>query len=1488
MKKLQTLILLFLFGISVSYSQDKQKHWTNINESSIELASKERWIIPIKYNTVNFDILEIKKVLSLASHKSKVNTRDSKIIIELPLPNGGSETFSIVENSAMSRELAANFPEIKSYDGVSVLDKSLQLKLDITPKGLHAMISGPNHKTAFIDPYADYDTKNYIVYSKNNFETNKTMTCEVLDDVKSIPTTQNKQAIGDCQLRTYRLALAATGEYTQFHGGTKAAALAAQVTSINRVNQVFERDFAVTLIIIGNNSDIIYTNGSTDPYTNNDGATMLGENQSNVDAIIGTANYDIGHVYSTGGGGIASLRSPCSSSKARGVTGSGSPVGDSFDIDYVAHEMGHQFGGNHTQNNSCNRNSSTSMEPGSASSIMGYAGICSPNVQNQSDDVFHSISIQEISDFITGSGNSCAALSDNGNNAPSLNPDMDYTIPASTPFELEADATEPDGDAMTYQWDQMDAEVTSQPPSNSSTEGPSFQVLPHASSSTKSFPQISAVVSNSSPTWEVLSSSTRDYNFRLMVRDNHSGQGCTAQDDIVITTSAGSAFAVTSPNTSVSYEALTSQTITWDVANTSSSPVSTSNVDIFLSTDGGYTYPVTIGTFPNTGSTSIQIPNNITTQARIKVKGSGNIFYDISNTNFTITAATNPDFTLTAGNDTLTCAPNNGVQTIYTGSILSFSDPITLSASGNHSGTTVSFSPNPVTPGDNSIMTISNTGSATPGTSTITVTGIASSGTHNDDFDLTINSVPGQVSLTSPTNSLTGVSTSPSYSWGSQALATSYDIDIAADAGFTTIIDNATVGSNSYSGITLNTLTQYFWRVRSVNTCGNGTYSNTFSFTTANETCNNQASTNIPITISGMGTGSISSIITVTNDVTITDLNISNLIGTHDRISDLRITLMSPLGTIVELFNGICGANTDFDIQLDDEATADPIPCPATDGGSYQPSGLLSAFDGENSVGTWTLTIEDATNPNSGQLNAWSINICGTPPCITPNITGQPSNSTITENTNTSFSVTATGEGLSYQWQENSGSGFGDITSGGVYSGATTSTLTLTSVPIGMDTYTYRCLALGICDSVFSNSGTLTVTGGAPGPSSFHWSYDQIYGKQWGVHSPTTNTTVFIVPYKIGGASTYELEVNDASDFSGTAIYRIGNGPTPRQGDYWFGGLAINTTYYTRVKVDGGNWGTVKQFTTHNISISSYVAKTVDGTYGTNANVHKTSLFVVPKEVTGAPSYLVEVNTASNFGGTSYTKTGTGPNTVQGDYWFGDLAYGTTYYTRVSIDGGGTWGATKSFTTHSLGESNLDYFVDGQYGKQWAVNYPSPVNTSGFVVPKALVDASSYTVEICADSSFSDTATFATKTGTGPTVTKNNYWFGGLLNSTRYYVRVKTDLDPYGKIYWFTVEDAARPSARMSMIIESEVENIELNYLLYPNPFSEIINIKVDSKKNENLMVSVTDLTGRTVYQSTRHQTNQSIQLGEELGKGLYLIQLVHGDETELMKVIKK
>jgi len=669
LKKTLSLLLLMVLPCLLSAQNNSGLLWTDIDESEIEEVGT-RYTIPLKYRTLKLDVDEMRAALDKAPMTKTPDVRNSPAFLEIPWPDGSTKTFRIIESPIMAPELMAIYPEIKTYAGSEVGDPTKYIRLDLTPQGFHAMVLTAGEGTVFIDPYSfgGGDIEHYISYMKSDFKPldGEEILCAVsgtgnplnLDD----PSNTNKSSImfGNCDLRTYRLALAATAEYTAFHSGVANAA-AAQVTTMNRVNGVYERDFSIRMVIVAGNNALIFTNSATDPYTNNNGSTMLGQNQIECDATIGTADYDIGHVFSTGGGGIASLRSPCSTTrKAQGVTGSGSPTGDPFDIDYVAHEMGHQFGGNHTQYNTCNRNNGTAMEPGSASTIMGYAGICPPNVQNNSDDHFHGITLEEVGDFITNgsTGGSCPVITPLTNNAPTVTGTnaAGVTVPGSTPFMLTATATDPDGNTLSYGWEQMDntGNVT-MPPVSTNTQGPAFRSNSPTTSPTRYFPNLTAIIAGTTPTWEVLASVSRSMNFRVSVRDNAVGGGCTDHTDITINVDGNSGpFVMTYPsNTGITWAGNSTETVLWNEAGTATAPVSCALVDILLSTDGGATYPTVLATgVPNDGSQPVTVPNVASTTARIMVVCSNGTFFDISNNNFTITLAT---CNVTATNTNVSC-----------------------------------------------------------------------------------------------------------------------------------------------------------------------------------------------------------------------------------------------------------------------------------------------------------------------------------------------------------------------------------------------------------------------------------------------------------------------------------------------------------------------------------------------------------------------------------------------------------------------------------------------------------------------------------------------------------------------------------------------------------------------------------------------------------------------------------------------------------------
>ncbi|MBE0572829.1 MAG: T9SS type A sorting domain-containing protein [Ignavibacteriaceae bacterium] len=650
------IVVLFIFTTIINAQQNFADLWNDIAENGLD-AQGTRYIIPQSYRTLELDLQNLSSSLNQVPHENTTRVNRSTFLLSLPLPENSFATFRVVESPVMEEELSLKYPQIKTFLGQGTgKDSDARVRFDITPAGFHAIIFSTKG-TVYIDPYSLGETRYYISYYKKDHiptEERLNLECTLLgadsefgDHIRQL-VSENPFLMTGPQLRTYRTAIATTGEYTIFHGGTVAQGLAAVVTALNRVTGVYENDFAVRMILIANNDLIIYTNPSTDPYTNNDGFAMLSQNQTNLDAVIGSTNYDIGHVFSTGGGGVAYLGVICEANyKARGVTGLPQPIGDPFYIDYVAHEMGHQFGGNHSFNGSAgacsggNRNASTAYEPGSGSTIMAYAGICSPqNLQNNSDDYFHNINFIEIVNYTTnGNGNSCPVITNTGNGEPTVTvPAGGFTIPINTPFMLVGSATDPDNDPLTYCWEEWDLGPAGHP-NTPSGNAPIFRSFDPVDVPYRYFPKLSNILNNTQTIGEILPTYTRTLTFRLTVRDNRAGGGGVnyAQMSAINVTNTAGPFLVTQPNTAVTWLGNTTNTVTWDVANTSVAPVNVTQVNILLSTDGGNNFTeVLVSNTANDGSEDIFLPNIPTTSARIKVEAVGNVFFDLSNTNFTI------------------------------------------------------------------------------------------------------------------------------------------------------------------------------------------------------------------------------------------------------------------------------------------------------------------------------------------------------------------------------------------------------------------------------------------------------------------------------------------------------------------------------------------------------------------------------------------------------------------------------------------------------------------------------------------------------------------------------------------------------------------------------------------------------------------------------------------------------------------------------------
>lgn len=653
--KRKLLSIAMLAITSLSFAQGGTLWKTTMKKNSSAVFENKSQLSNAKI--FELDVAELKKSL-LNSPKRNALTAKSSTIISFPNADGKLERFRIFETSNMDPALAAKYPEIKSYVGNCIENPTSTIYFSTSPLGLQTMTINADRSAVFIEPYTK-DLNAYVVYKKSDkaaslskFEC--TIIATAKNDLKN-SNLLNRPNADDGNLRTYRLAQSVTGEYTAYFGGTKALALAAINNTMTRVNGVFEKDFGVHMNLIANNDLIIYTTASTDPYSASASkANWNQELQTNLTNVIGSANYDIGHLFGgDGGGGNAGCigcvcKNPTTSvplGKGSGYTspGDGIPQGDNFDIDYVAHEMGHQFGGNHTFTHS-NEGSGVQMEPGSGSTIMGYAGITSLDVQPHSDPFFHAVSIQQVTNYIKTT--TCQTTTLTGNAVPTASAGLDYTIPKSTPFMLTGTGSDANGDLITYQWEEMDNGTTSAAPSATKTTGPNFRSYNPSTSGVRYFPQMASVLTGATTTAgteltvEALSSVARTLNFRLTVRDNHAGGPANNSDDVIITVNATAGpFTVSSPNTAVSYVGGSTQTVTWNVAGTTANGVNTANVDILLSTDGGATFPITLlAATPNDGTQAVTIPNTAGTQNRIMVKGTNHIFFDVSNTNFTITA----------------------------------------------------------------------------------------------------------------------------------------------------------------------------------------------------------------------------------------------------------------------------------------------------------------------------------------------------------------------------------------------------------------------------------------------------------------------------------------------------------------------------------------------------------------------------------------------------------------------------------------------------------------------------------------------------------------------------------------------------------------------------------------------------------------------------------------------------------------------------------
>ncbi|PCE66123.1 reprolysin-like metallopeptidase [Sediminicola luteus] len=922
-------------------------------------------------------------------------TRGSKAttVVEFPDMAGVLQRFSVRETSVMAPELQAKFPQIRSYSGWALDGSGKRVRFSVSPSGLDAMIIDVSQdKNTFVAKMGSVPGT-YVLYDREAKSLRsdgfvcKTTASKAFQKNASLGRKKGESGakVDDQTLRTYRIALSASGEYTTFHGGTVAGAMAAINTTLTRVNEVFETDLAVRLELVANNDQLIYTDAGTDPYTT---SPYNNAAQNTIDEKIGADNYDVGQVLLQGSddGNAGFIGSICQDGKKGSAYTSGSsPQGDIFDIDFFAHELGHQFGANHTWSFD-SEGTGVQVEPGSGSTIMGYAGITGGHdVAPNGDDYFHYVSISQMTDYLATT--SCAQTTPLTNNPPLVNGGTDHTIPAGTAFVLTATGSDIDsGDVLTYTWEQINSGLVPKSafgPEN--TAGANFRSLPPNTSPQRYFPKMERILAGElnqtdpgvGTAWETVSTIAREFDFSVTLRDNAAGGGQVVGDQVVVTVDANAGpFRVSSQSEATSFDTGDLVVVQWDVAGTDQGQVNTSGVDIYLSLDGGQTFDTQLASnVPNNGSYQVQLPGMAATQARFMVKAHNGIFLAVNAADFVINeAAVTLEFDALAHES---CQPDDIVVSFnyVTGS--GFSETSNFEVVGLPANMSAVFSPAMANTTNTPVnLTLGNTVNVTPGVYDITVRAVSATVTEEIPIQIKVLDANfSDVNLLLPADNATDVSLLPRLEWEANPIYTEYEVQLAKDAAFTDLVAEETVNVSFYSPNELEAQTQYFWRVKPKNACGEGVFGAANTFTTIVISCFQNSASDLPLTIRPTGTPTVRSYVNVAQNLPISDIKVTVDLD-HTYVADLLITLTSPIGTQVTLLNGNCPEAADVNAVFTDSGL--DIVCsdnPAISG-EVKPSGLLSVLQGELTKGTWVLEVKDQETNDGGALNGFGLQFC--------------------------------------------------------------------------------------------------------------------------------------------------------------------------------------------------------------------------------------------------------------------------------------------------------------------------------------------------------------------------------------------------------------------------------------------------------------------------------------------------------------------------------
>lgn len=1003
------LFIIILFFFSSVYGQD---YWSIVADTDVLNISASSLT---RQSSIQVAKLETPKLLEALGGIRTNSRQKDNMYVYFPNEQSILEPFVLEEVPIFDFKNIAKYPKIKAYRGKSKEREGVSLRITVTPLGISGTMRTPSG-FLYLQPH-NKGSDQYLFYQRTNTLdlSEKVMFCSTKSanikpkverkTVVQYPNTYRQEGV----LKTYRIAIAATAEYTEYWGDDDASngnnstdAFAAVVNTVNRINEIMEIDFGVRLLIVSD-VNLIYNNSLTDPFDVEQ--DLNNQIQSTLTSLMGESNYDIGHLFHRGipNGDAGSVGNVCRNNQkgrafsTHSFTATNGSTGvfltDYFDIDYVAHEIGHQFGANHTYAHDT-ENSQVNSEPGSGSTIMSYAGIVpDQNIQRHSDPYFHYHSIQQVNQYIDNYA--CQVSLPTTNTPPTINAGTDITIPQGTPYVLEAEAIDADNDLLSYCWEQLDHGLM-----RATDFGPNAlfgsinRSLPPSTSPSRMIPNLSAVLQGDlieryphlGSSWETVSTVGRTLRWGVTVRDRNSetlnGAGFTAQDEKIITVDSNSGpFQVLSQNNTSDSKWLSgsNQLIEWEVARTDQSPINTQTVSIYLSIDGGQTFSICLlQNTPNDGNAWVEVPGEAaSTQARIKIVPDNNIYFAINTTDFTVATRT---YALPFEEiEKESCATLTTSYTIELNNYVGTDAAVNLSIAGLPANLSAQISPSILTTNNETAEIVLTRLGALSGTYSYTLVGTSSLGVVSETFYTHFYSENPPISnLVFPEDAAQNLPVYPELHWLENNEANQYRVELSTVADFSNTVDQVMLATNTLQLRQLDGGVTYYWRVYAINDCGESV-SATHSFTTSIINCRDYGTIGLPQNLLDAVNETIGVkevLISVVDALIIVDLNLTVEI-THTYIQDLTLILINPQGEEVVLIQNEGGGGNNYsNTTFDAEASLGIRSASPPFSGSFRPHEDFSSWYGNNARGIWRLRIEDNVPVDTGQILNVQLNLC--------------------------------------------------------------------------------------------------------------------------------------------------------------------------------------------------------------------------------------------------------------------------------------------------------------------------------------------------------------------------------------------------------------------------------------------------------------------------------------------------------------------------------